>query len=101
MEARTEVDATGTVRVAVAGDVDFDTCPVLAAELAPLAERAAATVVVDLTEVSFMDSSGLHVLLAARHRISAAGGRMRIVGAREQALFLFEVAGVTGLLDAA
>jgi stage II sporulation protein AA (anti-sigma F factor antagonist) len=52
------------VRVAVAGEVDPATAPRLEAAL----DAAVATgrqVVVDLSEVSFMDSSGLRVLLAA------------------------------------
>ena len=51
--------------VVVEDEVDFASAPVFAAAL-DQATAAAPTVVVDLSECSFMDSSGLQVLLKAQ-----------------------------------
>ena len=51
------------------GEVDIATVDQLAAEVDELVGRGFDTVVVDLRETSFLDSSGLHLLLkqSARH----------------------------------
>jgi anti-sigma B factor antagonist len=69
----------GGVRVlAIAGDVVVETAAQLEAELAAAPERSG-DVVLDLSEVPFMDSTGLRVILSARDEAVAAGGRLVIV----------------------
>ena len=53
------------VRVEARGEVDISTAALLRVELAD-ALRTADSVVVDLTDVTFMDSQGLRVLIEAR-----------------------------------
>lgn len=54
--------------VAVTGEVDIATAPLVGAELARQLERSPATLVVDLREVTYFDSSGISVLLVAHRR---------------------------------
>jgi anti-sigma B factor antagonist len=56
----------GSVLVAVSGEVDVATAPRLHDVLDHLLIRQQATVL-DLSEVRFMDSAGIHVLLWATH----------------------------------
>jgi anti-sigma B factor antagonist len=64
----------------VGGEVDLSTSPQLHAKLVDLIEvGGAGSVVVDLTPVAFMDSTGLTVLLAAHQRARADGGRVLLV----------------------
>jgi anti-sigma B factor antagonist len=64
----------------VGGEVDLATSPQLHAKLVDLVEVGeAGSVVVDLTPVAFMDSTGLGVLLAAHKRARANGGRVLLV----------------------
>jgi anti-anti-sigma factor len=58
-------DALG-VNVIVSGEVDIATAPKLYAALNGGRTRDAASVVIDLRAVTFMDSTGLRVLLTAR-----------------------------------
>ncbi|MFF0001439.1 STAS domain-containing protein [Streptomyces avermitilis] len=69
--------------ITVAGDVDLKTCPELAqaAALIPLGGK---TLHVDLSGVSFMDSSGLNLLLLLRRRLQAEGGHLAVTGLRHQ-----------------
>lgn len=59
------------VRVAVEGEIDLVTAPVLARHLEGAIERGRDLVELDLSRVTFMDARGVNVLVAARN---AAGG---------------------------
>jgi anti-sigma B factor antagonist len=64
-----------TVVVTVCGDVDVVSADQLGEQLLAALERCAVvrSVVVDLREVTFLDSCGLHMLLSVRHRWAAQG----------------------------
>jgi anti-sigma B factor antagonist len=70
-------DTVGTVRVAVAGELDMATVPELEGMLRH-AQADARVVVLDLRELEFIDSSGVHLLLAAGRRAREAGGRLLV-----------------------
>ena len=64
-------------RLAVSGEVDLDTADQLAqAGLRAIAEHSTRTLVVDLQEVTFMDSTGLKAMLTMRDGATKAGTRM-------------------------
>jgi len=49
--------------LSVHGEIDLATAPMLRETLLPVLERQTGPVVIDLSEVSFMDSTGVHVLV--------------------------------------
>src|SRR5256885_6145158 len=59
-------------------EIDIANAGALASALA-MAERAASTVVVDLTGTAFCDCSGLRALVPAQQRAVARGGQVRLV----------------------
>jgi len=63
-------DTHGLVVVEVAGELDMATVPVLSNTLA---EMTGSTVVVDLQELTFMDSSGISALIHARKQLVRNG----------------------------
>jgi anti-sigma B factor antagonist len=64
----------------VGGEVDLATAPQLHAKLIDLLEVGeAGSILVDLSPVAFMDSTGLAVLLAADRRAQAGGRTIRLV----------------------
>jgi anti-sigma B factor antagonist len=72
-------DGQGAI-LSVGGEVDLATAPQLHAKLMDLIEvQEAGVVVVDLTPVGFMDSTGLSVLLAGHRRAQAHGHTIRLV----------------------
>lgn len=64
--------------VRAAGELDISTAPKLRTCLSELADRGAA-VTLDMTEVEFMDSSGLHALILAAEALGTDGRRFTIV----------------------
>jgi len=82
------VDVRGRVVVAVRGEVDPYTAPLLAACLdGQIGRRKVRTVIVDLGEVSVLDAAGVAVLTRARRRCHARGARLVVRnGGRHPAL---------------
>ncbi len=68
----------GMVRIAVSGELDLATAPQLEAALQQQSE-VAARIVLDLTRVSFIDSTGLRVLLQAHDAAQAHGRGLAIL----------------------
>lgn len=83
----------------VAGVVDMSTSPELASAL-ELVTAMSRGVVVDLTDVSFLDSSGLNALLQGRRALDALGIPLRVVTAAEGAVRrVFEITQLLEPLD--
>jgi anti-sigma B factor antagonist len=59
---------------------------------------AGAEVVIDLSSLSFLDSSGIAVLVTGQQKLVAQGRRLVVRGARTHALKVFEIAGLVEFL---
>jgi anti-sigma B factor antagonist len=70
-----------TVIVAVGGDVDLATAELLEREIVGAVGGDGTAIVVDLTEVTFIDSAGISVLLRGRRLADDNAKRYRVVGA--------------------
>ena len=94
--------ARGELILRVEGEVDLMTAPSLAKALAEAESAGDGRLTVDLREVTFMDSTGLRVLLEARERISpgAPGGLRLVVTAGGSVDRLLELVGVRELFAA-
>jgi anti-anti-sigma factor len=90
-----EVDSgVDPVVVRVRGELDLSTAPSLLQALEEAAPESA-TVVVDLRDVGFLDSSAIGALLRAGRARTAGGGRLQI-GSRSAAVDrVLEVTGLT------
>ncbi|MER7625785.1 STAS domain-containing protein [Streptomyces sp. NPDC126503] len=67
----------------VSGEMDFDTCSQVE-EVTAVLPVGNKTLHLDLSGVSFMDSSGLNTLLRLRRRIEDNGGRLVLTGLQDQ-----------------
>ncbi len=85
--------------VHVAGEIDVYTAPALREELAVQQEAGPADLVVDLTDVPFMDSTGLGVLVGALKRARTTGGDLRLVIDQEKVLKVFRITALTQVFD--
>jgi anti-sigma B factor antagonist len=93
-----DVDAaSGTVRVS--GELDLATSPLLIEALDLLAHVAITTVVLDLSAVEFLDSTGLGALVSIRRTLLAAGRSLRLRDVPANARDLLAVTGLDTVFD--
>lgn len=81
----------GTVVLALHGDADLHVAGELRDCLSVAIDGGASSLVLDLTEVSFVDSMTLGVLVGSAKRVRADGGEMRLVVPRPSIRRIFEV----------
>ena len=93
-EAASEPLDRGTHVVSVRGEVDLATGPEFERALGAVPEEGVASVIVDLTDCSFMDSTGLHLLSRAQRRFDSAGGRVAVVSENRSVLRVFRLTGL-------
>ncbi|MGH8981473.1 MAG: STAS domain-containing protein [Acidimicrobiales bacterium] len=91
-----EVTTTDDVHVVnLYGQLDLESSAQVRESLVAV---AGSTVVVDLSGLRFLDSSGIAALLGARNEIIDAGHHFELRGARGIVLRVLEVTGLTSLL---
>ena len=78
-EARSTEIWTGGAVLELAGEIDLSTAPMVDAQFESLADRGITDVVIDATQVTFMDSSGLAALLAGQKLIHSKGSSVLVV----------------------
>lgn len=84
--------------VVVEGEIDVATSPRLRKELTSLMERGARRIILDLGAMTFIDSSGLGVLVGALRRLREQGGDAIVLrGLQEPVRRVFEITGLTDL----
>jgi anti-sigma B factor antagonist len=92
MELGIDVSRHGDeVVVAVSGDIDIHTAPQIRDRLAALQAEGQKSVVVDLSGVSFLDSSALGALVAAHRELREAGGSLKLAAPRAHVLKVFRI----------
>jgi len=77
-----------TAVIALGGELDMAGAAALEQELAPI---GAGTVVLDLSDLAFIDSSGLRAVVTASQRLQAAGRRFALVPGAAQVMRVFEI----------
>jgi anti-sigma B factor antagonist len=97
LELEHRQDAKGREVVAVRGEIDVATSPALREELYQLIDGGAREVVVDLSGLGFIDSSGLGVLVAALKHMRERDGQLVLSGLVQPALRVFEITDLTTL----
>ena len=95
VRARTSGDRTV---LAVAGEVDLASAPVLQAAVTGALEGGAAELLIDLSDTEFMDSAGLHLLMETQREAGRLRRRLAIVCPPGAVRRLFDIAGVAGTL---
>lgn len=92
-------NTTDGIRVlTLAGEIDHDTGQTLRqafdASGTPLPR-----IVVDLSRVTFMDSTGINILIAAHHTLTEAGGWLRLAAPGEAVMRTLQIVGVDAVID--
>jgi anti-sigma B factor antagonist len=90
-------DATGRDVVVVRGEIDVATSAALREELYALIDGGSRALVVDLSGLEFIDSSGLGVLVGSLKHMREREGQLVLAGLQQPARKVFEITGLTEL----
>lgn len=83
----------------VIGEIDIYTAPKLKEHLSNLKQAEGMEVVLDLSEVNYMDSTGLGVFVGFYKEIQANNGNMVITGLNQRLYRLFEITGLDDIMQ--
>lgn len=87
-----------TTVIAVSGEIDLFTAPELKSAIGAAVDDGRPRVVVDLTHTTFLDSSGLGVLVGALQRLRDHGGALSIVNVDDAIARTFSITGLDQIL---
>jgi len=89
----------GTIIVVLHGELDIATTPAAEEKLRDQENDGAEVIVLDLRGLTFIDSTGLRLLVAADSRAREAGHRLAIARGPEAVHRVLEITGLDGKLD--
>ncbi|MFJ8063390.1 anti-sigma factor antagonist [Psychrobacillus sp. NPDC096426] len=83
----------------IKGEIDAFTAPFLREKLTEIDLKENLQVIIDLTDVSYMDSTGLGVFVGFYKSINASNGHMELVGLSSRLKRLFDITGLGEIMD--
>jgi anti-anti-sigma factor len=84
---------SGTARITVMGELDIATGPQLEQETRAMLARQARELIVDLSQLTFIDSSGLRLFIALNDDATTSGWTLRLTRPPDAALTVFRITG--------
>lgn len=97
VNSRTPEDTTCLMHIE--GEVDVYTAPQLKQDIVEIAERGVKNLIVNLSKVEYLDSTGLGVLIGGLKRLREAEGNLVLVGPGMRILRIFEITGLDKIFD--
>ena len=88
----------GVKVISIEGRLDTNTSKEANNELTKLVDEGKTKLIIDLSNLDYISSSGLRILLALSKEIKALKGEMRICGLNETVKEVFEISGFTMIL---
>lgn len=88
----------GVAIVSIAGEIDSKTAPEAQEQLLPFVENHH-TMVMDLSELTFMSSAGLRMMLLIYRHATAQDGKVALVGLSEQIQDTMTATGFLGFFE--
>ena len=73
------------------GEIDLHVSPSVTASLNAMIEKKPRRLVVDLSEVTYIDSAGLAALIEAMQKVEGYGGKFLLAGLQETVRSIFEI----------
>lgn len=93
------IDEGQKLIIKLAGEIDIYTAPKLKEALVPHTREENNVLIVDLTEVNYMDSTGLGVFISVLKSTRENGSSFQIVNLQERVLRLFTITGLDEIMD--
>jgi len=97
------IEATGDgdlAIVAMGGELDYEASPQLRARLVGAIKAGGRRLVLDLSDVTFIDSTAIGVLAGTVARLDeAGGGSLAVVSTNDKVLQIFEITGLDSVIS--
>jgi anti-sigma B factor antagonist len=91
IEVETETLSNGTV-IRPKGDIDLSRAPAFRVEIAKCMKDNSGAVYIDLSQVPYMDSSGVATLVEALQLTNRSGAKLALYGMQDRVRSIFEIA---------
>jgi anti-sigma B factor antagonist len=91
----------GVARISAIGELDMRTVPLLERALEAVDQLKPARVVLDFSELSFVDSTGVHAILRAHIRATENGGVLVVMNSSESVRKVFQLTRTEHLFEGA
>lgn len=85
--------------VRLAGEIDIYTADRLKSELLPITEQKGKQVTVDLSSITYIDSTGLGIFIGALKSSYKHGSSLKLIGANDRVRRLFNITGLDEIID--
>ncbi|MHC0039678.1 STAS domain-containing protein [Pseudoneobacillus sp. C159] len=86
------------IYVSVSGEIDVYTAPKLKETLFPLSEKSR-SLIVDFSGVTYMDSTGLGVMVGVFKSVKIHHGTFKLTGLSDRLYRLFTITGLAEIMD--
>jgi anti-sigma B factor antagonist len=90
----TRQPSTDVSVITLEGEIDVYTSIKLKQDITAILERGAKYVVLNLSKVEYLDSTGLGVLIGTLKKLRESGGNLVIVGPAMRIMRIFEITGL-------
>jgi anti-sigma B factor antagonist len=99
LRVETQTPREGVAVIALSGEADVYTSPRIKQEIVDLLNGGTHKLVVDLTGVEYLDSTGLGVLIGGLKRARERDGDLKLICDNLRILRIFEITGLTKIFD--
>ncbi len=99
LRVETKTPREGVAIVALSGEVDVYTSPRVKQEIVDLLNQGTTRMIIDVTRVEYLDSTGLGVLIGGLKRAREHDGDLRLICDNPRILRIFGITGLTKIFD--
>jgi len=83
----------------ISGHVDSNTTPEMAQAIETRLQEASKDILIDFSDVEYISSAGLRVVIKTHHMQTTAGQKMILCSLKDYVYEIFEMSGLVNLLD--
>lgn len=99
LRVETQTPREGVAIIALSGEADVYTSPTIKQQIVDLLNNGTTKLIVDLTNVEYLDSTGLGVLIGGLKRARERDGDLKLICDNVRILRIFEITGLTKIFD--
>lgn len=92
MKIENKTQDNGVQCIALKGDLDFNSAKKVREEFAKLTQKEGAKLIMNLTDVRYIDSSGLATFIDLYQKMRRAGGKLAFFNVNQSVRSVFEIA---------